>query len=241
MVICTSITQSYLEKSKPFFDSVNKHFDGKKICFCIGFTAEIEGWETVTVNELECKWRPKNRKDYYSLQHGEFIKHYKFDPDEMIALMDSDVILQRKFDLDFPATDGICVTRCSTPSIALRDVVKNIGFKGRTSRFYSKYGIEHQREFCAAFIMAKAKTWSNIHLYTSRSYGMLEGFTHHAAWQLLINVALINKVKSFILPEFIMNAEWYKGMGAVNEDWVLKVGEETVYFNHTKFNGNWKY
>lgn len=242
MVICTSITKDYLEKSKPFFESVSKYFWGKKICFCIGFTvAEIKGWEIITVNEVECKWQPRNRPDYASLQHGEFIKHYNFSNDEMIIFVDSDMILQKRMDLKFPVTDSVLVTRCSYPAKRLFQVVADLKCKKRADKFFNKYKTVAQMEFCAAFLMARASTWQKIYRHSSELYDMLKCFDHHAAWQLLINAAISNNLHVKILPDFICNADWYEGTKAVNDKGVLKIGKEPVYFNHTKFSQDYKY
>jgi len=231
MVICTSITKSYLEKSKPFFTSVNQNFTGRKVCFTIGLTAEIEGWETISVLP-QFKWRPKNREDYYSLQHGEFIQHLQVEDEEMILFLDSDIVLQREFDLEFPATDGVLVTQFSYPALKLFEVVRNLGIRGNKERFYDKYKCFLQREFCGCFLMAKAKTWKIIFELVKQNITMLDRFEHHAAWQLLLNVVISNKLKAYVLPEHICNAEWYSGTNMKDG----KVGDEVVYFNHTKFN-----
>lgn len=250
MVIATSITQPYLEKSKPFLDSVQLYMPGiRRICFTIGFVAVIDGWECVEV-QPECTWRPKNRDDYYSLQHGEFIKHATFEANEMILFCDSDMVLQREWDLQMPPTDSILLTQSSWPQTKLMDVVKNIGCRRRIDKVLKKWGILVQREFCACFIIAKARTWERIYRHAVDLYPMLNDFTHHSAWQLLLNVIIHNNFHShIILPEHICNAGWYEGTGAKYDNGILKVqvqgkdvkGElvsiyETVYFNHTKFN-----
>jgi len=129
MTICTSITETYLNKCSRFFESVRENFTGKRICFTIGFMAVIEGWETVYVEKCEYDWKPTNRKNYASLQHGEFIKHYDFAPDEMICFMDADMILQRKWDITFPPTKGVLVTQCSWPRQRLGQVARNLRCK----------------------------------------------------------------------------------------------------------------
>ena len=231
MVICTSITKSYLEKSQPFFQSVNQHYTGRKVCFTIGFNAKIEGWETISVLP-QFNWRPKNREDYYSLQHGEFIQHLNVDDEEMILFLDSDMILQREWDLEFPPTDAFLVTLCSYPPLKLFEVVKNLGIKGNREGFYDKYKAFLQREFCAFFLIAKAKNWKILFELVKQNIKMLNSFEHHAAWQLLINICITNYMKAIKLPDHICNAEWYEGTEMKDG----KVGDEIVYFNHTKFN-----
>lgn len=230
MTLATSITQSYYEQSKPFFESTNKYFKGKKVCFCIGFRAEITGWETVEVrfNKLECLWQPTNRHNYYSLQHGEFIRHYDFSEDEDILFVDSDMILQREWDLDMNV-ESACfyVTRCSFPPIALRDVAINLG-----SNLMSVYP-----EFCACFMLAKASTWHAFYHFIKNDYeAFLSKFNHHAAWQLLINLTAYDWFNVQVLDCKYCTAEWYSGSRAVYENDILRFQNDTVYFNHTKFN-----
>lgn len=252
MILSTSITQSYLERSQPFFASAVNYWPGRRICFTIGFTADIEGWETIQVTP-ECKWRPKNRQDYYSMQHGEFITYLNDVPhDEMVLFCDSDMILQRPFDLEMPATNRVLVTACSFPQLKLFEVIKNLKCKRRPDKFYKKYSAFIQREFCACWIMAKVSTWRSIYAHCKELYPMLNDFEHHAAWQLLINTAVTNNMQVSLLPEFICNASWYTGTKAYGnplqvedkriafagdgpED-MSEVNIETVYFNHTKFN-----
>lgn len=245
MIIATSITESYLERSKPFFESVNKHFTGKKICFCLGFQVDIEGWETVLVpiSDLRCTWQPKNRKSYYSLQHGEFMDHYEFDYDEDILFIDSDMILQRPFNLNFDFDEAqFFVTDSSFPATTLIEVIKNLDGMDQDN-FIERYGIDDsETEFCAGWMCAKARDWQILYNLCLREYeGFLSYFSHHAAWQLLINFMIINYFRVRIVNSLIQNADWYSGTAAKNVDDVLKIGDNTVYFNHTKFNGNYKY
>lgn len=244
MILCTSITSNYLERSQPFFTSAVKHWPHRRICFTIGFIATIEGWETIQV-QPECEWRPKNRSTYYSLQHGEFIKHMRsVNPEEMILFCDSDMILQRPFDLDMPATNKILVTGCSWPQLKLMEVVGNLKPARRADKVIKKWGILVQREFCGCFIIAKAKIWLSIYHRCKELYPLLNEFEHHAAWQLLVNLAIHGTFKMVLLPEHICNASWYEGTRAAGSPLsvdVMSIGDqsvvskEVVYFNHTKF------
>ena len=76
-------------------------------------------------------------------------------------------------------------------------------------------------------------------------YEFLDNFTHHAAWQLLINTAVYNHFKPYLLPPFMVNASWYEGTMAAVIDGKLTIEcdgkngtivDEVVYFNHSKFN-----
>lgn len=240
MVIATSITKSYLDRSQPFFESVNKHFTGRKVCFTIGFITTIEGWECIETPLPECKWQPTNRKEYYSLQHGEWIKYIELADDEMILFCDSDMVLQRPFDLEFPVTHKIGVTRCVHPAIPLLQVSKNIHCKLSEKQLFTKFKefqhLYRKGEFCACFIVASFASWKLIYKLCKQNYFILNWFTHHAAWQFLINCSLFGTMRGFVLPEYVVNASWYEGMGAVDKDGVLMYRDEVVYFNHTKFN-----
>lgn len=224
MILATSITPAYLEKSKPFFDSVNKYFDGKKICFTIGFKTDIEGWETVEA-EPECKWTPENRKDYGCLQHGEFIKHYPFLDSDQVLFCDSDMILQREFKTNFKL-EGFIVSDCSFPAQTLQEASENLGKK------YSGQG----KEFCTCWMLATAKDWKELFNKVRANYGFLNDYTHHAAWQLLINRIANKAFNVFRIDPVFCTADWYKGSEAVYEEGILKVKGETVFFNHHKFN-----
>lgn len=251
MIIATSITESYLEKSKPFFDSVVQNFEGRRICFTIGFETTIEGWECIKAGQPNFNWRPTNRENYASLQHGEFVKYLPGDinPDDLILFLDSDMILQRKWDLQFNSTRGITVTSSSWPLNTLQQVVTNLGIKGAAKKKLCKqYNIHKDfKEFCACFIIATLDSWENIYKHCKANYSLLDNFTHHAAHQLLINVVVLNNFpKVFLLPDFVVNASWYKGTKATGNPLSVEVDASTeqedikklepVYFNHTKFN-----
>jgi hypothetical protein len=102
-------------------------------------------------------------------------------------------------------------------------------------------------EFCAGFMIATLDSWEDIYREARKLYPLLDNFTHHAAWQLLINLAVINCKRAYVIPEHICNASWYSGTRAVIQDDKLQVevdvstNEETkyrvepVYFNHSKF------
>lgn len=244
MIIATSITEEYLLKSKSFFESVNKHFNGRKICFCIGFVWKIEGWEVVYVpkDKLQCKWQPKNRLNYYSLQHGEFVNFYNFKDEDEVLFIDSDMILQRKFEsvYNFKETD-FYVTDSSFPATILYQAAINIGVKNY-KEFFNQFEIDEEEEFCAAWLLTDIKNWKKLYNIVKLQYEeFLSYFEHHAAWQLFINYVIINYFRYKRLNDIIQNAEWYSGTEANNVNDVLVVRDQIVYFNHTKFNGNWKY
>lgn len=245
MIIATSITSDYLEKSQPFFDSVNKNFIGKKICFCIGFKAEYEGWEMiyVDIDTLQCKWQPENRKNYYSLQHGEFTRFYKFDDNDQIMFVDSDMILQRKFESSILLVSKFIVTNSSFPPTKIEDVSVNLNCKLSKEDFINKHQLTiNDNEFCAALLIASAKEWDKLFREVRLVYkDFLEDFTHHAAWQLLINIVIIKCHRHEISSPMLQNAEWYSGTEAKVIDDVLMWKDEVVYFNHTKFNRTFKY
>lgn len=238
MILATSITEPYLIKSKTFFESAVKYFEGKRICFCIGFKTEIEGWEIVTVpiESLQINWQPVNRKDYHSLQHGEFIKHYNFDPEDVIIFCDSDMVLQKDWDvkLNIEAC-SFYVTNGSFPATTLRSVISNIGCSNPVE-VATKYSIEiDEVEFCTCFMIASADSWRLLYNRVRINKGFLNYFNHHATWQLLINILVKATFKLEILPPTICCADWYSGTPANCLGDTLLVGSRVVYFNHTKF------
>ena len=246
MIIATSITSDYFRKSISFFDSVNKHFKGKKICFCIDFDAEVEGWEMIYVDSktINCRWQPENRKNYYSLQHGEFVKYYPFDSKDLVIFVDSDMVLQRDFQTELEDwSNNFLVTNSSFPPTLLSDVVVNLSDDANeVDRFFNNYIIANEKEFCAAFIIANVSSWRRLYQDILVCYkDFLSHFKHHAAWQLLINYVIIKYHNYKILPPLIQNAEWYSGTEAKVIDDQLVWKDEVVYFNHTKFNRNFKY
>lgn len=252
MIILTSITSAYLQKSEPFFESCNKFWPDRKICFTIGFMASIDGWETIQTQWPEYPWTPANRQDYGSLQHGEFVKYLPDDiePDDMMLFIDSDMVLQKPWDLVFPSMKGVQVTACSWPMQSLQQVVSNLGVKGvRKKRLLDKYVIiPRYMEFCTGFLIATLDSWEDIYRESKRLYPLLDNFKHHAAWQLLINLAILNSRRAFVIPDHVCNALWYTGTRAVSVDGKLMIEVdvstvektaykvEPVYFNHTKFN-----
>ncbi len=242
MTICTSITENYLDKSKPFFESVNQYFQGNKVCFCLGFMATIEGWETIEVPlPLECNWQPKNREEFYTLQHGEFTEYYKFEDEDVILFCDSDMVLQNDFCLPWSVDDNtFLVTDSSFPATNIRDVMKNINCNHPLELTIDYSVATTDKEFCTCFLMANGATWKRLYDMVKLNYRhILNGSTHHAAWQLLINLMVnfydFNKVT---LGDFIVNASWYAGTRAKRKNGLLHVGKELVYFNHTKFNND---
>lgn len=233
MILCTSITQSYLERSKPFFESAVKFIDCQKVCFTINFDCNIPGWHTLRVDYTP-EWSPTNRDNYASLQHGLFIKHLECDAKEMILFCDSDMILQRQFP-DIAYRNEICVTECSFPALKLHQAIDNI--KGNP---LAKQGVVNRDEFCAAWICMSAENWKLFYSHVERNIAYLSYFTHHAAWQVFINVIALN-FSLCRLPDNICNAVWYEGTRAVQEGGMLMIHDQLrsnapVYFNHNKFN-----
>lgn len=245
MIIATSITENYFHKSLSFFDSINKNFEGKRICFCIGFYAIYDEWEMiyVDINSLQCKWQPNNRDNYYSLQHGEFINYYQFKDDDQIMFVDSDIILQREFKTDLIFSGKFLVSNSSFPPTKIIDVLDNLKFEGDKEEFLSKYNLTiNNEEFCAALMIGNYSQWKVLFTVIKNVYqDFLSNFKHHAAWQLLINIVIIKHFKYNVISPMIHNAEWYSGTEAKNINNVLMWKNEIVYFNHTKFNGEWKY
>lgn len=176
--------------------------------------------------------RPKNRDGYYSLQHGEFIQYYQFsDPNEIVLFADADMVLQRRWDLDFNRPNSVMVTRCSWPQLKIVDVAENLHCKNM-DKFFSDYKGLYEPEFCTCFLMTSVASWHKLYGVCKAMYPMLELFDHHAAWQLLINIAAWNTLHVTYLPDYICNAVWYSGTQAKGNP--LTVGNDIVYFNHTK-------
>lgn len=239
MILATSITKSYLDKSKPFFDSAVKHFHGTRICFCIGFSCEIKGWETVNVpiESLQINWQPYNRNNYHSLQHGEFTRHYIFNPKEIIIFCDSDMVMQKDFyyyDIDNLST--FCVTDSSFPPTKIYNVIENLkcSYPDLVMR---GYGIGYdETESCACFMIANIESWKLLYkrVYANKSF--LKHFRHHAAWQLLISILIKATFDYEVLKPVICCADWYTGSPAKYVGDKLMIDGKEVYFNHTKFN-----
>lgn len=224
MILATSITEPYLEKSELFFSSAVKHFKGVRICFCIGFKTKIPGWKCVEVPlPLACNWQPTNRVDYGCLQHGEFVKYYRFKDSDIVLFTDSDMVLQRDFDFNY--TGGFCVTNSSFPPTKLTEVSSNIGGPGY---------VNDKNEFCTGFIIASVKLWKELYKEVYKNIMFLNHYNHHAAWQLLINIIVADRFKYIVLPPVYCCADWYTGTQASGRP--LMVDDEVVYFNHTKFN-----
>lgn len=102
----TAITENYVEKAIPFFDSLKKYFTKKYHVFCVDF--EIK-------NELRKKYEDiieflkidsfgfKAINCNFCLQDGSFLSHeiFKdFDSEDIIVFTDSDMILQREITND---------------------------------------------------------------------------------------------------------------------------------------------
>ena len=253
MIVATSITESYLEKSKPFFESVNKNFKGKKICFCIGFTFnthpwKIDGWELifVPIENIKCKWQPKNRKDFYTLQYGEFVDYYDFKDDDQVLFLDSDMILQRPInDLLLTSKGTFFFTDSSFPAAKIKDVIQypELGFNGDVEGFCKGYNIQDDsREFCVAFMYANIRSWRKLYVIVKSIHEkFLNQFIHHSAWQTLINIIIMNHFPYIRLNPVVCNATWYLGTKAKRENNKLMYQNSEVYFVHTKFNEEYEY
>jgi len=254
MTIATSITESYLERSKPFFTSCVDNWPDRRICFTIGFKTEIDGWECIETALPECEWQPENRESFHTLQHGEFVKYIPdTEPDEMILFIDSDMVMQRPWDILTNGTKAVSVTACSWPQQTLWQVMDNLGNHKLRKKLAKQYMVhEKALEFCTGFIIASYDQWENIYRECKGMYKLLDNFKHHAAWQLLINIVILNTCVSVkLLPEHICNASWYTGTRVKGDLLTVTmmgtkslpdggeedvVSEEVVYFNHTKFN-----
>lgn len=89
-------------------------------------------------------------------------------------------------------------------------------------------------------MIATVARWEDIYRATRGLYPLLDTFKHHAAWQLLINLAVLRNFRAFLLPPHICNATWYTGTGMMEDgsifvDWGGSMKAEKVYFKHTKF------
>jgi hypothetical protein len=212
----------------------------------MGFEAEIEGWEVISVSieKLDCKIEgfPKNREEFLTLQYGEFTKYYDFNDNELVAFIDSDMILQREFTLgfDYGINNKFLVTNSSFPPTKLKDVIKNLGCKIPVESIINRYGITGEEgEFCSGFLVARVGAWKELFNSIKTVLPVFfDDFEHHAAWQLIVNMAILidDKLDYITLNPIICNADWYSGTKAIKEDGVLMYNGDKVYFNHSKFN-----
>lgn len=246
--------KNYFDKSGDFIASANKHWAFEKKILGLGFQPpKMEGWQ-LAGDKLDkfyshrTDW-PKNRDFYVCAEGGEFLKYFQFAEDDIIVHTDSDMIIQRPMSTYEESAirnlvKGEVGGSYNSPyPVTLREEfwrLRGTGYPSVRARHYPEEWIFPT--FCAGVIVARADTYVEIYKhYIGNLAQMMTAFDHHAAGQFHLNYYVHNRMKFVDLGFQFHNGFWFLDTEAVVEDNMLMYKNQKVLFNHTKYDGDWKY
>lgn len=249
MILTTQVTADYYEKAKPLFESIAVYWPYRFVLGCIDFDPEDYDGEKFIVNRTDIKsYRenfPSNRKNFITMQNGEFAEHIACDEDDIICCIDADTIIQRTItyqelciivaSLD---THDLISTRSACPPLTLHSALQNLGCKLKESALQKFFGTSWQEsyEFTTSLLIARKSFFRWMaEKYNEHFDDMTMATNHHAGVQWLASY-VCRKKKVFILPPTYQCASWYSTFPTSISKGKLMIGDQTVLFNHTKFN-----
>ena len=241
-IITTQITENYYEKSKPFFNSVKKHWNGRFVVGFIDFHPKDYVGEYYLMEKKNIyTYRedyPKNRASFVCPQGGEFIDYLNCNDDDVILEMDADTIMQREMTEEellnlIPNEDEIISVMPANPLQTLYQVTKNLGF---TNSEELKY-LEKFHEFAGSILIANKKTFIKLKdLIISEWDDMIKVNSHHAGIQWLISKVTHENLKLKLVDNMYQCGNWYIKFNTSIFNYKLYLDDKVVIFNHTQFN-----
>lgn len=256
--IVTALHRNYVKKSEPLFKSLVSNGAGCSLhAILIDTKHKIPGIKTSNIDlknvgTYKSDW-PENRDFYVCLEGGEFLKYMDHDDDDLIIHIDSDMIMQRPFtdkEKSFIANikkDELFMVSANTPYDSLeREAEKLLPVNLEKNHplyrycFGEKSTLFEKPTYCAALIIARAKTFKKMNAFYNNYFNDLtKSFRHHAAGQWLISWIAHYKLIARELPQYYNCATWYKGVQHSIKDNKLYHDDKMVIFNHTKFDPMW--
>lgn len=210
VIIATGADSRYLDKIKPYLESVNSNFNDTKLLF---YTGE-ENLKTNLINNFELLFYPSTafvcKNKINCLQHGEFVLHPNIHnlPDETIVLFtDGDIIMQRPLEkdekdlLDLP-DDTFLAGFNSSPSDNLALEVTKLG---KLNSIYDEYFKKEEWGkipcYNTGVLAAKLSSWKKMFKIFSENWNKVDSmFWHYAKQQWLICYILHYYFKVKIMP-----------------------------------------
>ncbi|MHA1756623.1 MAG: hypothetical protein ACTSVV_07630 [Promethearchaeota archaeon] len=236
--------------------SLNKNSKFENFIICIGFKPKrmikkrFSNISFIHMDEKQVKtikkeW-PINRKRYVCLQSGEFLDVLDFDDNDIIVLVDSDMIMQRKMKttekllLENLKDDEVAMAYDMNPPGNLIDSfnhIKKWSFKSIEEAHLIFNGDWSKMEKCnCGLIAARLKAWKVLkNRFLEYFDDMTSIFGHHAAGQWLITWIAYKYLKVKILPEDFHNGHWFSGTKAIMKNNKLMINDKIVLFAHTKY------
>ena len=246
VVVCDQI---YYEKAEALWASLLKYWKGRVCILGINFEPEhkVHGFEYARVPITHLKsfipdW-PKNRNFYVSVEGGDFLDYFAFDPNEIIIKIDADMILQRPLnDKELQAIhniQGFGMSLSGSPAQTLREEFWRITDKSMgwvKNNFPGQWGAIPL--YCCGVIVARYETYKTLHIkWLAHTYLMSQCFSHHAASQWVFNWLVKGNVTD--LGNAFHCGDWFLEMDVEDRGKQLYVDSELVAFNHTKFIEKW--
>ncbi|MFH2047791.1 MAG: hypothetical protein ABIK92_21910 [Pseudomonadota bacterium] len=251
--IIACITENYWQKSRQWLDSVIKFAKPQGfeiICFTVGFDG---GNHCRKINRADITNHEKpgwcrNRKDYISLEGGEFLNLFDFKDDDLVINSDVDMVMMRPM----TSNELSWLNRLDNQSIALA-LDENAKIDLYDSQYISspelRKAFPPQKEetywthYCgvmAGYVPAWKKLHDNFKFYYKEIRNIVP---HHAIGQWTINYVLHTFGGIEQLPRGLHEAPWWNGNKSLMLDkkgkWYWKNVE--VCFLHHKFHRRFGY
>lgn len=241
-IITTQITESYYERSKSLFNSLNQHWKDRFVVGFIDFVpADYRGEYYLMKREDIGTYRtdyPKNRTDFVCPQSGEFIDYLDCTDDDVIIQIDADSIIQREItDAELltliPKENEFITVYGANPPNNMYVVTQNLGFVDPEQFKY----LEDLPEITPSFIVGKKKTFSDLRdVILSEWEKFIKINSHHAGIQWITSKLIHEKFKLKVVDNTFQCGDWYLSFNLSVRNNRLYLNDDMVLFNHTKFN-----
>jgi hypothetical protein len=256
MTILIACDEPYYIEAQQFLDSLDRHWKGHKSIFCIGFDPvhkrngyKYASCEIEKIKSYHPEW-PNNRKFYVCAEGGEFLDFFKMKDEEILIHVDADMIMQRKITvqemniLNSLEHGQIAGSYYSKPPHTLREEfwkLSSVSYYKAKEVFPNHWD---RKMFCAGLVACTVKTYREVikkHYLGTYLNDMRSIFRHHAAGQWIMNYLTYEHGQFIDLGSTFHNATWFLETDTSVKDRFLYHKKEKVLFNHTKFDGNWRY
>jgi hypothetical protein len=235
IILATAITENYLLKAKPYFDSIKKYsnFD-KNIVISLDFHLQDQNVESYFLSSNEIT----NKNNNNCIQHGEFLKSNifnQFHDSDYVCFTDSDMLMQRP--LTYEEVHKICL-------LENNDVFVQHN-KGAEDNLYDEFlrltpNIVLDKSFkklsCynTGIILCNKATWRRL----NKLYNMIYPLFSHAANHYALQQWLLSYIINVFMNPIIMNYSFHTHhhYGRVPGDYInnnqLYINGHIVLFAH---------
>lgn len=239
--LVTAANARYLERIKPYLESLSAHCQIPATLVCIGdfiFAPHLPGIDSVTLPRSRNRGAPMETE---SPQHGSFLQAVDGPEDEVIIFTDGDIVMQRPFSdtelsmfVGLPE-DTVLAGYNSGPDETLEVEARRLFPSAPLAVIDAHFGLLDRPCYNIGVFAARRSTYRAIHAEYMQRWRLITDAFAHAARQQWLVVHTIHRLGLRVqVTPYSLHANGHYGMppGCEYRGGTLYSGEEVVCLKH---------